>query len=461
MATISERKLKNGQQVFDVQVYVNGKLKSASWRRPKEITDNREAKRLATKFACEFEERIRNQQTDFGGKTTFAEYAAEWLKDCFRNNSLTSYSRNKEIIKDVNRFIGDIPLVMLKPTHVKKVLDYLNDRTITTETAILKKPLDEIIKGRNIRQISVDAGFSFTTFLFVRRKYPILWSNALKLAKTLNINASEYFEKVVKTRPFSKGSKEKYKRVINAILNRAVQLELIKSNPAKKVFVKNAISGEEKEKDILSLAETEQFENALLSITEKSKLREKAAIALLFYMAMRLGEVAGLEWKDIDFEKGTISIKRSAIYINHEFSLIEKPPKTKTSKRTIKMPKVMQAILEEYKVWYDEQKKMLDDLWVNTDKVIARWNGETITPQTMRQWLHNLLNKNGIRIVSPHSLRHTNITIQLRNKIPPKAVARFAGHSDASVTLNVYSHFLEEDEDEYVNLFDNLFKKKA
>ena len=103
-----------------------------------------------------------------------------------------------------------------------------------------------------------------------------------------------------------------------------------------------------------------------------------------------------------------------------------------------------------------KQKKMLDDLWVNTDKVIARWNGERITPQTMRQWLHNLLNKNGIRIVSPHSLRHTNITIQLRNKISPKAVARFAGHSDASVTLNVYSHFLEEDEDEYVNLFDNL-----
>ena len=72
-----------------------------------------------------------------------------------------------------------------------------------------------------------------------------------------------------------------------------------------------------------------------------------------------------------------------------------------------------------------------------------------------------MLNKNGIRIVSPHSLRHTNITIQLRNKIPPKAVARFAGHSDASVTLNIYSHFLEKDEDEYVNLFDNLFKKKV
>ena len=121
----------------------------------------------------------------------------------------------------------------------------------------------------------------------------------------------------------------------------------------------------------------------------------------------------------------------------------------------------MLDILKEYKVWYDNEKQRLGDYWHDNDKVIPRQNGDTITPGTMRLWLNKLLKQNGIRLVSPHSLRHTNITIQLRNKIPPKAVAKFVGHTDPAVTLNVYSHFLQEDEDEIVNVFDNLFRKKA
>lgn len=459
MATIKLRELKNGQVVYDIQVCVNGKFKSTTWRKPKEITDSREAKRMATKIALEFEENQRNNIIDFNDNTTFAEFAKEWLKDCGRNHSKVSYSRNEKIIEDVNRFIGNIPLNQLKPIHIKKILDYLNDKVVMTKSAVLRKPLDDIIKGKKIRQISKDSNCSFTTFLFARRQNHILWANAEAISKTLHINPYEYFEQIIDTRPYAKGSKDKYKVVINAILNRAVQLELLPSNPAKKVFVKNAISGEEKEKDILTLSETEQFEKALLGIKDEKRYKEKTALALLFYQAMRLGEVAGLEWKDIDFKAKTIYIQRSTTYINSKYGTITKEPKTKTSKRKIKMPNVMFDILKEYKDWYDKEKQRLGDAWIDTDRVICRWNGEIITPGTMRFWLEKLLAENGIRKVSPHSLRHTNITIQLRNKIAPKAVARFVGHSDASVTLNVYSHFLQEDEDNFVDLFDNLFKK--
>lgn len=238
MATLRRRELKTGQTVFDIQVYVNGKLKNTSWRQPKNITDKREATRMAQAFANDFEISQRNNQFEFDERTTFSEYADEWLKDCLRNNSPTSYIRNRQIIKDTNRFIGDIPLTKLRPIHIKRVLDYLNDRVITTRTARLKKPLDNVIKDKKIRQISKDSGFSFTTFLFARRNCPIQWQNAKKLAKTLNINVREYFDEIVSTRPYSKSSKEKYKRVINAILNRAVQYELIPSNPAKKYLQK-------------------------------------------------------------------------------------------------------------------------------------------------------------------------------------------------------------------------------
>lgn len=461
MATISHRNLKNGQNVYDIQICIDGKFRSMSWRQPKELTDKKEVNRIVNKIAIEFEEKQRTNLVDYKDNITFEEFANQWLKDCKRNHSLLSYSRNKVIISNVNKFIGGIPLNHLKPIHIKKILDYLNDKVIINESAKLKKDLDEIIKDRKIRQISKNCEISFTTFLFARKRHIIKWENAEAIAKELKINVSEYFDKIVQTRPYSKGSKDKYKVVVNSILNRAVQLELIPSNPAKKVFIKNAISGEEKEKEILDLAETKAFQKALLAINDPNQLREKTSMALFFYMAMRLGEVAGLEWKDIDFCKNTINIQRSTSYSGSEFGTITKEPKTKTSKRKIKMPKVMVSILKEYKVKYDYEKQRLGDAWIDKDRVICRPNGDIITPGTMRLWLKKFLIQNNLKVVSPHSLRHTNITIQLRNKIQPKAVARFVGHSDASVTLDVYSHFLKEDEDDYVELFDNLFKEKA
>ena len=80
MATLRRRELKTGQTVFDIQVYVNGKLKNTSWRQPKNITDKREATRMAQAFANDFEISQRNNQFEFDGRTTFSEYADEWLK---------------------------------------------------------------------------------------------------------------------------------------------------------------------------------------------------------------------------------------------------------------------------------------------------------------------------------------------------------------------------------------------
>lgn len=459
MATFAKRTLKNGQIVYDVQVYVNGKFKSKTWKRPKEITNNKEADLLLKKFAIEFEESCRYKNLEYKSSTTFEEFSNEWLSDSKKNNALTYYSRSKEILKDVNKLIGNIPLNQLKPIHIKRVLDYINDKKIVTEIAVLKQPLDDVIKDKKIRQISVNCGFSFTTFLFARKGTHILWSNAEKIAKELNIDVNKYFDKIKSEKPYSKGSKDKYKRTINAVLNRAVQLDLIEKNPAKKVFTKNSISGEEKEKVILTLEESEKLQNALINTHNAEDLKKVSAIGLLYFMAMRLGEVSGLEWKDIDFDKNTIFIQRSSTYINKEFGIVTKKPKTLTSIRKIKMPQSMATILKEYKVWYEQEKQRLKGVWQDTDRVITQWDGKAIFPGTIAQWLTSFLLSNGIKKVSPHSLRHTNITIQLRNKIPPKAVARFVGHSDPSVTLDVYSHFLEEDEDDFVDLFDNLFNK--
>ncbi len=240
------------------------------------------------------------------------------------------------------------------------------------------------------------------------------------------------------------------------ILADAKRQRLVEHNFASRDYIA-PIQGHKKEVKILNDKEAKIL---VVYLDKLDNPRWKIALLIALFMGIRRGELAGLEWKHIDFDKNMIHIVQSSIYVNPELGIITKDPKSKTSKRTIRMPNVMANILKEYKVWYDNKKKRHGSAWKNKDRVICKPNGEIITPSTIRLWLTKLLEENNIRRVSSHSLRHTNITIQLRNKIPPKAVARFVGHSDPSVTLDVYSHFLEEDEDDFVDLFDNLFKKK-
>lgn len=93
-------------------------------------------------------------------------------------------------------------------------------------------------------------------------------------------------------------------------------------------------------------------------------------------MGLRRGELAGLEWKDINFQNKTMTIQRSVQDIVG-FGLITKDPKTENSKRTISMPDKLIAYLKEYKVWWDNKKYYLGDRWKDTDRLFCTEMAQT------------------------------------------------------------------------------------
>ena len=118
-----------------------------------------------------------------------------------------------------------------------------------------------------------------------------------------------------------------------------------------------------------------------------------------------------------------------------------KGTKTKTSKRTIRLPEQLVTILSEYKVWYDEQKINYGDLWADTDKLFLQDNGNTLNPCTINLWLRKFNLEHGFKNIPPHSLRHTSITMQIKAGVPIKAVSARAGHSSERITVNnQYGH---------------------
>lgn len=459
---------KDGTEVYDIQVFVKDskqKIFYKTYTREKGITEN-ENKRRLNAFASNFENEVRNKiaeqkQAFLRNKQeiTFKEFSLKWLRRSEQKDSKTSVVRNTKIVEDLNVLIGNLKMKEIQPLDIQEILDYLNSKKIIKETAVLKKSLDEIIKHTNVDKLCRENNISTYTVFYAKKGKTIQWINAIKICNALKLNVNEYFIKKVEERPYSKGSKLQYRKVLNAIFNFAIETDLIDKNPCKFVLKPSNLSGEIKEKDILSLEETKKLQETLKSINSIEDLKKKTVVAMFLSLGLRQGELVGLQWKDIDFKTKRITINRSSTYTGSKYGVVTKTPKTKTSIRTLPIPQSLMEIILEYKNWYDNEHNRLYEIWDNENEwIFVKITGQQLFPRTTTQWLDYVLNKGGIRHIGCHSLRHTFITTLLREKVPVKVVAKFAGHANPNVTLSTYAHFLDEDNDEASQVMDKFLK---
>lgn len=463
MATIKSKQLKNGTFADTVQVKVKDestgryKFVSETFRRPDDIKTKNELQRYLARIESEFETKARKnilEKKKENDRITFKEVAELWHKRSYGKDSMTYYYRQERIIDYLNEFLGRKIVKEITASDIENILFKLNTTEYEISKAVLIKPVDDIIENMKIKNICQNGNFTKTTFQFVRKGKQIDWTTALGVAKALNIDVKKYFEKITIKKKYEKETKLKYKRVLSAILNYAIKCGYCTTNYCSGFYTKGVLSGERKEKIILSESEVLQLEKGLNYV---ESLKKKTYVAILLYLGVRNCEACGLEWKDIDFENNKISILRDSIYIK-EIGTYTTKTKNDYSKRTLTMPKSLIPILKEYKEWYDNEQVNWGDKWVNSDRLLIRDNGDACNPTSCNKWLKEILFANGMRIVSPHSLRHTNITMLLRNKISPKIVAKWAGHANPAVTLSTYAHFLDEDENVSADCIDKIFE---
>ena len=223
---------KDGTEVYDIQVFVKDskqKIFYKTYTREKGITEN-ENKRRLNAFASNFENEVRNKiaeqkQTFLRNKQeiTFKEFSLKWLRRSEQKDSKTSVVRNTKIVEDLNVLIGNLKMKEIQPLDIQEILDYLNSKKIIKETAVLKKSLDEIIKYTNVDKLCRENNISTYTVFYAKKGKTIQWINAVKICNALKLNANEYFTKKVEERPYSKGSKLVYRKVLNAIFNFAIE----------------------------------------------------------------------------------------------------------------------------------------------------------------------------------------------------------------------------------------------
>ena len=239
-----------------------------------------------------------------------------------------------------------------------------------------------------------------------------------------------------KTRkPLSGKTILEHHRLLRAMLHKAVYWQLVVSNPAERVQPPKARKPKRKSYD------DEQtkilLENLELLSSEDTKY--KVAIILTVFTGVRLGELMGLEWQDVDFKNGIISINRSSQYLS-DMGVFTKVPKTESSIREIAIPEFIISLLEEYKLWYEEQKSVYGELWTNSDRLFVQADGKPMHPSTISKWFVKYVGQIGLPVINFHGLRHTNASLLVAQNIDIAVISARLGHAQISTTLDFYVH---------------------
>ena len=165
----------------------------------------------------------------------------------------------------------------------------------------------------------------------------------------------------------------------------------------------------------------------------------KVAIILTIFTGVRLGELMGLEWQDVDFRNGIISINRSSQYLS-DMGVFTKVPKTESSIREIAIPEFIISLLEEYKLWYEEQKSLYGELWTNSDRLFVQADGKPMHPSSISKWFVKYVGTIGLPVINFHGLRHTNASLLVAQNVDIAVVSARLGHAQISTTLDFYVH---------------------
>lgn len=179
----------------------------------------------------------------------------------------------------------------------------------------------------------------------------------------------------------------------------------------------------------------EEYRKIIKHINEYFSFRN-LGILMVLSTGMRIGEICGLRWEDIDMEEGFITVNRTVqrIYTKGEdgkkaTEVIIDTPKTRSSNRQIPLSTDLMKIF-----------KPLQKLIVNKEFYVLTNDRKLIEPRTYRNYFMELMQKLELPVLKFHGLRHTFATRCIGAKIDVKTVSVLLGHANVGTTFNLYVH---------------------
>lgn len=231
-------------------------------------------------------------------------------------------------------------------------------------------------------------------------------------------------------------SKADWLRTLSAILGKAYEWELINENPCKRVQTPS------KAKINVNGWQLEDVRKVLSKLPDYPNRRAQVFLLLALNTGLREAELAGLQWRDFDFENNCFSVNRTIQYITG-VGLHEDTPKSMHGFRDIPINDELKSRLLSYREWQNEFIKKLGARYRGNPgdqaQVFMAKNGNPIYDSTVRKWLRDYCDWCGVPRITVHALRHTFASVLIANNVDARTAADILGHSSASLVLDVYA----------------------
>ena len=222
--------------------------------------------------------------------------------------------------------------------------------------------------------------------------------------------------------------------ILNGVFEMAFLDDSIPMNPMLKVKRpvprKGELPKEESDK-----AYTVQELGYILSCAAQEPLQWQTYISLAADTGLRRGELCGLQWGDIDFRVGTVTVRRNLQY-TPAAGVYETSPKN----GKVRAVDVGADVLDLMKQLRAKQAESCISRWCFTQE----GTGEPMHPQSPTRYFKKFGERYGVKDFHPHKLRHSSASIAITSGADMVSVSERLGHSDTAVTLRMYAHANEE-----------------
>lgn len=245
-------------------------------------------------------------------------------------------------------------------------------------------------------------------------------------------------------------------RCLHKALKQAVLEHHLNFNPCDAV---NLPRNEKPQVEILTREEQERL------IYTSYKFRYGFFIRLTLATGIRLGELLGLRWEDIDTRKNMLNIRRTLNRlpkvdyngVGNSTEIVIQEPKTKNSVRSIPL---MQITIKELQQWRNIQfadARTAGEIYNDSGFIVTNQIGGYIEPRTFKDYYDEILEASGFGHYTFHALRHTFATRALEQGMDSKTLSTLLGHYSVSFTLDTYTHVLDSQKHEEMKLMEDLF----
>lgn len=387
----------------------------------------------------------------------FEEYAEKQL----RAKTVLDYQLMRPRISAA---LGHMKVARIKPTHIMAFYNNLEeegvrqDSTYTATAALLKK----LPRGKRT-EIAQAAGIGQETMRLVYAGHTVSRRTAEKVSAAVGLAFSKAFTEHAREGGKLSGNTVKhYHAMLSSVFKKGVQWGALKENPCVRAEHPKA-----EEVDVQSLEEMDVAK--LLVALQDAPVQYSVITQLALFTGARRGEICGLRWSDIDFEAGTISINRTLLYMQGRGSVFN-PPKTRKSKRVVKVGRDCLALLSEYRQHQKAERFKVGSEWVKrieiengktvpNDLLFTKWNGGPLDPNKITTWFPKFLVEHDLPPVHFHSLRHTNASLLISAHTPITTVSGRLGHAQTSTTLNIYASAIQSADAAAADALESIFDR--